>query len=255
MSQAPDPSIQRHAVEIGRNRDAWGRRPALREAYRRLHALIASRLPPGVPGPVAELGSGIGALRATIPSLITTDMFANPGIDRVEDAYALGFADGSLSALILFDVWHHLRHPAAALREFHRVLAPGGRVILMEPAASWLGRVAYGLFHPEPLGLGGPLAWEAPPGGAARSDYFAAQAAATRAFWNGEASGRLQGWRLAEVKPVVAFDYLASGGFTGRRLAGPRLASLLRRANAAGALLPRVFAARLLVVLEREAGP
>ena len=51
------------------------------------------------------------------------DLFSNPWLDRRENCYAMNFADGSVSHLILFDVWHHLRYPGTALREFHRVLA------------------------------------------------------------------------------------------------------------------------------------
>ena len=55
--------------------------------------------------------------------------------------------------LILFDVWHHLEHPANALAEFRRVLVPKGRVILLEPAMSLVARLVYGRCHHEPLGF------------------------------------------------------------------------------------------------------
>ena len=82
-----------------------------------------------------------------------TDLFPNPWIDRVESAYNLSFSDNSISHLILFDVWHHLEYPVNALKEAHRVLTSGGTLIIMEPAMSVLGRIVYGKFHHEPLGL------------------------------------------------------------------------------------------------------
>jgi len=53
----------------------------------------------------------MGSIKEVIPDCVTTDLFPNPWLDRQENAYHLGFADGSVSNLILFDVWHHLRYP------------------------------------------------------------------------------------------------------------------------------------------------
>ncbi len=112
---------------------------ALRAVYRNFHELIASRLDRSVPGPIVELGSGMGSIKEVIPECVTTDLFPNPWLDRQENAYQLTFAAGSVSNLILFDVWHHLRYPGTALAEFRRVLAPGGRVIIFDPAISLTG--------------------------------------------------------------------------------------------------------------------
>ena len=48
-------------------------------------------------------------------------------------AYALPFADNSFDHVIIRDVVHHLDTPAVMLRECRRVLAPGGRLDLLEP--------------------------------------------------------------------------------------------------------------------------
>lgn len=47
----------------------------------------------------------------------------------------LPLADGSADLAIAMLVIHHLRHPEAALAELHRVLRPGGRVLLVEQEA------------------------------------------------------------------------------------------------------------------------
>jgi hypothetical protein len=128
-------------------------------------------------------------------------------------------------------------------------VAPGGRVIVFDPAMSWTGRVVYGLFHHEPLGLSVPLSWEAPPGFRPEdADYFAAQASATRIFWRREAPARLAGWEVAEVTALPSFEYFASGGFSGPAIPG---APLWRGLDRALAPWPNLFAARLLVVLKR----
>lgn len=245
--------IERHNIEIQRNREVWSRKPMLREVYRDFYRLIGSRIYPQRPGLVVELGSGMGRIKEIIPQCITTDLFANPWLDRQENAYRLSFADGTVSHLILFDVWHHLRYPGTALRELHRVLAPGGRLILFEPAASWIGRLVYNYFHHEPVGLRDPITWEAPEGfSAADVDYYAAQGSATRVFWCGKAHGQLAEWRVCEVQPIISFTYLATGGFSGPQLGARFLNRLMHGLDRVASLAPRMFAVRLLIVLQKD---
>ena len=249
----PLPVVQ-HDVEIHSNRQAWQRKPLLQAVYKGFHTLISSRLDRSVPGQIVELGSGMGSIKAVIPECVTTDLFPNPWLDRQENAYRLSFADGSVSNLILFDVWHHLRYPGTALAEFNRVLAPGGRVLIFDPAISWTGRVVYGLFHHEPIGMRLPLTWRAPAGfKPGDADYFAAQGSATRIFWRREDPARLAGWEILEVTPLPSFEYFATGGFSGPQLGGPRVFKLWRGLDRALKAWPRLFAARLLVVLRKPA--
>lgn len=253
MNPADSLPIEQHNTEIHRNREAWARKPGLRAAYGRFYEHIRAQLDRSVPGAVVELGSGIGTAKTFIPDCVTTDLFADPWIDRQENAYRLSFGNETVSHLVLFDVWHHLRYPGTALAEFHRVLAPGGRLILFEPAASWLGRVVYGLFHHEPVGMGQPITWLAPADFTPdRIDYYAAQGSATRCFWHGEYRDQLAGWRLRTLRPLASFEYLLSGGFSGPQVGGQRLEGLVRRLDGIAQRFPRLFAARLLVVLEKE---
>ena len=250
---AAAPPLEQHNVEIQRNREAWQRKPMLRDVYHDFYHRIAAWIDPSVPGPVVELGSGLGRIKEVIPHCVTTDLFPNPWLDRRENCYQLSFAAGAVSHLLLFDVWHHLRYPGTALQEFHRVLAPGGRLILFEPAASWVGRLVYHFFHHEPVAVRDPITWQAPAGfSAADADYYAAQGSATRLFWWGEGHARLAGWQLREVRPITSFNYFASGGFSGPQLGGRFLHGLMRGLDFVTAPFPRIFAARLLVVLEKE---
>ncbi|HVH78374.1 MAG TPA: class I SAM-dependent methyltransferase, partial [Stellaceae bacterium] len=50
----------------------------------------------------------------------------------------VGFAEGSVDALGLFDVLEHIEDDFGALRTFHRCLGPGGRLYLTVPAYQWL---------------------------------------------------------------------------------------------------------------------
>lgn len=144
-------AIEQHNREIHANAEVWRRKPLLRDIYDGFYARIAAELPPADLGPVVELGSGMGNIKRRIPHCITTDLFSNEWLDRQENAYALSSSDSSVGAFVLFDVFHHLRHPGAVLRELHRTLRPGGRVILFEPDMGLVGRFIYNVFHHEPL--------------------------------------------------------------------------------------------------------
>jgi len=245
-------AITQHNIEIQENRRHWERKPMLRAAYAEFYRAIARRLEGRPPGPVVECGSGIGNLKCVLPGCVTTDLFPNPWIDRTENLFALSFADGSVSALILFDVFHHLEYPGAALAEMQRVLVAGGRVILFEPAMGLLGRVVLGLFHHEPLGLGRPIAWLPPAGWDPRDlRYHAAQGNAWRIFVRGEFAGRWAGFRLREVTFYPALPWLAAGGLRGPQLCPDFAAGLVRGLDRLLAPSARVFASRMLVVLEK----
>jgi SAM-dependent methyltransferase len=51
---------------------------------------------------------------------------------------ALPFADATFDAVVSCDVVCQVAEPAAAVREFHRVLQPGGTVVLTMPAYQWM---------------------------------------------------------------------------------------------------------------------
>jgi SAM-dependent methyltransferase len=244
-------SIDQHLLEIERNREAWSRKPALRKAYARLYRLIQAELFNG-PGFTVELGSGIGAIKQTIPHCITTDLFPNPWLDRTENAYRLSFQDRCVANLILFDVFHHLEFPGEALREFERVLVAAGRLILMEPGFGWLGQFIYQKFHHEPLGLDRPIPWNAGAGfDPDEPHYYTAQANAWRIFVRQELSPTLPRWRLLGVRRLAALSYVASGGFSGPSLYPSWLFDTMIAGDRLLGLFPSIFATRLMVVLEK----
>lgn len=249
MTAGPHVDLDQHNVEIAENLRAWERKPLLRRIYRDMHASIAAERS-HVAGIDVEVGSGIGNIRDVMPECLRTDLFPNPWLDRTENAYALSFADGSVSNLVLFDVFHHLRHPGNALREFHRVLAPGGRVLVFEPAMGALGRLVFGAFHHEPIALGDPIAWDAPTGWtAAEADYYAAQGNASRVFRDVDAM--LEGLRVRSIRKFALLSYVASGGYSKPQLYPDAAYPAMRFVDRVLDAVPALFATRMLVVLEK----
>jgi SAM-dependent methyltransferase len=239
-----------HLVEIRRNKEVWQKKVILHRAYAVLYRLISTHLST-VEGPLVELGSGIGAVKEFIPNCVTTDIFPNPWLDRVENAYDLSFADASVSNLILFDVFHHLQWPGSALGEFARAVRPRGRVILLEPGFGLLGKFIYGNFHHEPLGFDQPINWDRPVSVEVSSGYYAAQGNAWRLFRLNENAGKMPKWKTILVKPLAALSYVASGGFSRPSLYPLFLFPVVRGFERVADVWPSLFATRLLVVLER----
>jgi len=248
----PMPSdISQHLLEIKANRKHWNSKPLLRSIYRRFYKKIQARLRPGKN---LELGSGICQIKEFIPDCVTSDLFLNPGVDRIETAYLLSYPNGSLNNIILFDVWHHLEYPGSALEEIGRALAPCGRVVICEPAMGFLSRIVYGLFHHEPLGFGKPIYWQ-PPESLNLKDapYFAAQARAWRIFCRNEDAGHLVNWNVLECTAWADFAYLGSGGFSKPSLYPATFLPWLETLDRWLTRVSRpIFASRMLIVLEKK---
>jgi SAM-dependent methyltransferase len=237
------------ASETDRNARAWNERPLLREIYAGFHQRIAAAIPPG-PGAVIELGSGIGSF----PDAILTDVFVRQWLDVACSAYRLPFRDGSARAVVLFDVFHHLQRPVAALAECARVLGRGGRVIIFDVYVSVTSFLVYQL-HPERVQFRAAIDLSPEPPTA--DDYYTAQGNATRMFFSpdvGRASARLDGLKpvlnLAHAEAFSAWHYLLSGGFSKPALYPRRALPFLRWLDER--LPSRLFGGRCLVVLEKR---
>jgi SAM-dependent methyltransferase len=244
--------IQEHNIEIKNNLRSWEKKPLLRKVYHDFYTTIACCLKHDQKGLIVEIGSGIGNIKEVIPACLRTDLFQNPGIDRIENAYALSFADMSVATIILFDVFHHLRYPGMAMQEIHRVLIPGGRVIIFDPFISLTGRLIYGLFHHEPIAYSEEIEWQAPPQWRTENDtYYAAQGNLTRIFFTSGYSSLLHGWQIVFRRPMAAFSYVASGGYSGPQLYPSFLYPIVKKIDRILDFLPRLFATRALVILDK----
>jgi ubiquinone/menaquinone biosynthesis C-methylase UbiE len=64
-------------------------------------------------------------------------------IDIVSDASAIPLPDASLDVVICTEVLEHVPEPILVLREFGRIIAPGGRLILTAPLGSGIHQEPY----------------------------------------------------------------------------------------------------------------
>jgi len=166
--------------------------------------------------------------------------------------FRLSFPSGSVSDLIMVDVFHHLEFPGTALDEFHRVLQPGGKVLMLEPHVSALGALVYGLFHPEGLKFAHRIQWSAPADRVLdQPDYYTSQGNATSIFLGRDHRAELRRWSDIQVTRLSALSYLATGGYTKPQLLFDDGLHVLQRAERWFDPIPALFATRMLVVLTK----
>ena len=187
----------------------------LRAIYDEWYALLVERVPAGA-GHVLEIGSAAGILAGRVPQLIRSEILQLPGLDAVLDAHVLPFADQSLKAIVMVDVLHHLPQPRQFFAEAQRCLMPGGVVVMIEPWVSWWSRLIYGHLHHEPFQ---PAAadWTFPAGG----PLSGANGALPWIIFERDRHSfdrEFPGLSVAEIRTMMPFRYLVSGGVSMRQL-------------------------------------
>jgi SAM-dependent methyltransferase len=251
MDTSPQPiNISRHNAEIHENRRHWERKPLLREVYRCFYREIAKALEFVPPGDILECGSGIGNIKSVLPNAITSDLFPNPWLDRIENVYALSYPDKSLSAVVLFDVFHHLQYPGTALSEINRVLKKDGKLIIFEPSMGIIGRFVLGAFHHEPLALDKKITWQAPKQfSAIKMEYYAAQGNAWRIFSGEVYQKKCVPPTLLYIKYFPALSWIMTGGFRGTALCGLPCKKILYFLDIILTITAKFWSSRMLIVL------
>jgi SAM-dependent methyltransferase len=112
--------------------------------------------------PAVEIGSGLSYLRELRPDIIASDI--TPGnVDLALDGRSLPFRDGSIRALLLTHVFHHIPDVASFLSEAERVLVPGGVISMVDETHTPFARLFFSVFHPEPYN-DGASEWSFPAG-------------------------------------------------------------------------------------------
>lgn len=129
---------------------AIDKKPALKHLYREIYeayALSIAQVP--LDGIQLELGSGVGFASQIIPTLVTSDILPFSNIDLSLDATCLPFAANSLSAILMNNVFHHIRNVEMFLREADRCLMVGGRVFIADQNPGVFSKYLYKHLHHE----------------------------------------------------------------------------------------------------------
>lgn len=115
------------------------------------HAALREALALPAEGLLLDAGGGTGRVSAHLRSYtggvvvvdVSRGMLAQareknallPALGQVE---RLPFADGQFARILIVDAFHHFFHHAEAVEDLWRVLAPGGRLVILEPnIARW----------------------------------------------------------------------------------------------------------------------
>jgi SAM-dependent methyltransferase len=234
------------------HRAQWQKKKAVRLLYRDFHRQLLENCPEGR---VLDIGGGTAQIKQSRPDVISIDILKFPGIDVVADAHRLPFRDGFFAGLVMLDVMHHLERPIEFLKEVSRVLKPGGRLVMIEPAMTMVARRFYDHFHEEPVDMkADPFApVTANPH---RDPFDANQATPTLLFATPAARTLVEqtipSLRVRTVDWQSLFAYPMSGGFQKWSLIpGVLVGSMLAFERKVPQFVRKHLAFRMIVVLER----
>jgi SAM-dependent methyltransferase len=236
--------------QLADHRSMWDRKPVLRLVYDDFYDRIAAACRPGL---TIEIGGGIGNLKRRLTDVVATDVQSAPWLDCVADAQRLPFVDGCAANIVMVDVLHHLEFPVVFFREAARVLRPGGRVLMVEPAITWGSSLFYRLFHHEPVRTSADVLKDGSPD-PRRDPYESNQAIPTLLVTRDRDRFHrvFPTLRMASVQWLSLAAYPLSGGFQPWSLVGEGVARrLLRIERALEPVLGRFTAFRMLLVVEK----
>jgi SAM-dependent methyltransferase len=183
----------------------------LNRIYREWYARLAPSVPPD--SRFLELGSGAGFFKRFAPNLITSELFAVPGVDRIVDAHHLPFGNEELDGIVMTDVFHHIPDVARFFREATRCIKVRGQVLMIEPWNTPWSKWVYQRLHSEPFepeagwlipstgplsGANGALPWIVFERDLQRFQHEFPQ------------------WHIESIELLMPFSYIISGGVSMR---------------------------------------
>lgn len=234
------------------HRQVWEKKRAIRLLYQDYHRQLFENCPEGS---ILDIGGGTAHIKQSRPDVVSVDILHFPGIDVVADAHRLPFQRGVFGGVVMLDVLHHLERPIEFLNEASRVLKPGGRLVMIEPAMTTLARRFYHHFHEEPVDMtADPFA--SVPIDPNRDPFDANQAVPTLLFATERARRRVEqtvpSLRVSSVDWHSLFAYPMSGGLQRWSFIPAGLVSAtLQFEKMVPAALRKHLAFRMIIVLER----
>ncbi len=138
------------------HRDIILQKPFLKRLYQDWYQIFIQKSKEVGKGIYLEIGSGGGFLKEEFPEVVTSDILDLPVVDKVFSAEEMPYKENELGCIMMLNVFHHIPRPYLFLQEAERTLISGGKIIMIEPANSALGRFIYKRFHHEPFEENGP---------------------------------------------------------------------------------------------------
>jgi SAM-dependent methyltransferase len=135
----------------------------LRKLYEQWYQEFIREIPNLPNDTFIELGSGGGFFKKLEPRVLCTDILELPDNDMTFSALEMPLDDHSVGGIFMVDTLHHIPDMHRFFQEVARVLARGGKMIMIEPANTLWGRFIYKNFHHEPCDPKG--GWTLPPTG------------------------------------------------------------------------------------------
>lgn len=116
----------------------------MRQSIRQFVKICAETLP--LPEPICEFGSlqvpgqeGFADLRPFFPgqTYVGADMRAGPGVDVILDLHHIDLPAESVGTVLILDTLEHVEYVRKAVGELHRIIRPGG-VLIMSSVMNYL---------------------------------------------------------------------------------------------------------------------
>jgi SAM-dependent methyltransferase len=244
---------------VYRHRQIWQQKPVLQTIYKDFYDRVAAAVAAGT---TLEIGGTIGGfkehLRMTAPAakVVASDIQFCEWLDCIADAQRLPFAQGSFANIVMIDVCHHLEFPLKFLLEAQRVLAAGGRIIMVEPAITWGSSLFYRFLHHEPVRIAADPLGDGTPD-PRRDPYSANQAIptllATRDF--ARFHDKLPSLKIKRIDWFSLAVYPLSGGFKRWSLIPARLAAQgLQIERRLEPMIGRFLGFRMMMIIDKIPG-
>jgi SAM-dependent methyltransferase len=192
-------------------------KPFLRKVYEEWYLLELKEIQrSAAEGQILELGSGAGFFSELSPASVTSDLFSVDGIALMLDGQFLPFRSGSLKAIAMTNVLHHVPQPELLFAEAARCVSSGGVFAMIEPWLTRWSRFVYKYLHHEPVNEtttdwriqgSGPLS-----GANTALPWIIFERDLVRF------QKEFPGWQVKQIELIMPFRYLLSGGISLRNL-------------------------------------